>query len=215
MGAEARCRARFGGATHDGKALLETDELLFRGDAPPAPAGATRAKGPRLAIPLAAIREATVVDDDLRIRWDGGDAAFALGAAAPRWAERIRHPRSLLDKLDVKSGHTVSVVHLDDGPFIAELRARAARVVIGRLATNSDVILLGAERALDLARLGAAVRAMARDGAVWVVHPKGRGGLPDTAVFAAAKSLGLTYTKVARFSPTHTAEKLVVPRARR
>ena len=33
MGAEARCELRLDGASHEGKALLETDELLFRGDA--------------------------------------------------------------------------------------------------------------------------------------------------------------------------------------
>ena len=33
MGAEARCELRLGGASHEGKAFLETDELLFRADA--------------------------------------------------------------------------------------------------------------------------------------------------------------------------------------
>jgi hypothetical protein len=56
---------------------------------------------------------------------------------------------------------------------------------------------------------------MARDGAIWVVHPKGAGGLRDTEIFVEAKRLGLTYTKVARFSQTHTAEKLVIPKAKR
>jgi hypothetical protein len=39
--------------------------------------------------------------------------------------------------------------------------------------------------------------------------------LRDVHVFAEAKRVGLTYTKVARFSATHTAEKLVIPKAKR
>jgi hypothetical protein len=37
----------------------------------------------------------------------------------------------------------------------------------------------------------------------------------DTDVFSAAESAGLVETKVAAFSATHTAEKLVIPLARR
>lgn len=57
--------------------------------------------------------------------------------------------------------------------------------------------------------------ALAPNGARWVVHPKGHDGVTDTDVFPAAKKAGLTYTKVARFSATHTAEKLVIPKASR
>jgi hypothetical protein len=40
-------------------------------------------------------------------------------------------------------------------------------------------------------------------------------GVRDTAIFAAAVAAGLTYTKVVRFSDTHTGEKLVIPRSAR
>jgi hypothetical protein len=52
-------------------------------------------------------------------------------------------------------------------------------------------------------------------GAIWVIHPKAPNALRDTEIFAEAKRVGLTYTKVARFSATHTAEKLVIPKAKR
>jgi hypothetical protein len=211
MGAEARCQLRLGEAVHEGKALLESDELLFRGDKQ----GDER--GVRLAIPLASIRGVGVsgTNGALRVRYDGGDATFVLGAQAEKWAEKIRSPKSLIDKLDVKPEHTVSVVGLDEADFIGTLRARAARVVIGRFASESNVIFLGAVNAAALSRLEKAAVAMARDGAIWVVHPKGASGLRDTEIFAEAKRLGLTYTKVARFSATHTAEKLVIPKASR
>ena len=56
---------------------------------------------------------------------------------------------------------------------------------------------------------------MNEDGAMWVVHRKGPTGVADTTIFGRAKALGLTYTKVARVSDTHTAEKLVRPVASR
>jgi hypothetical protein len=209
MGAEARCRLELDGASHEGKALLETDELLFRGD--------SRGKQPgiRLAIPLASIRGVSGLDGALRVTFTDGQATFVLGSRAEKWAERIRSPKSLIDKLDVKAEHTVSVLAIDDEDFLQSLRARAARVVVGKLATQSDMIFLGAESVAALSRLSKAAMAVARDGAIWVVHPKGPSGLRDTEIFAHAKVLGLTYTKVARFSATHTAEKLVIPKSKR
>lgn len=205
MGAEARCRLRYDGASHEGKALLETDELLFRGEN----------RGFRLAIPLASIRRVDGDDGALRVVFAGGDATFLLGDQAEKWAQRIRSPKPLIDKLDVKADHTVSVVALDDESFLRDVRTRAKKVVVGRMAAHSNVIFLGAENVAALSRLAKAAAAIARDGAIWVVHPKGSGGLRDTEIFVEARRLGLTYTKVARFSATHTAEKLVIPTSKR
>lgn len=209
MGAEARCHLEVEGTSHQGKALLETDELLFRGDA----RGAQR--GFRLKIPLASIREVSERGGALRITFSGGDATFQLGPQASKWAERIRSPKTLIDKLDVKPEHIVSVLAIDDAEFLESLRARAARVSVGRIASRSDVIFIGAETVAALSRLAKAAGMMARDGAIWVVHPKGASGLRDTEIFVEARRLGLTYTKVARFSRTLTAEKLVIPKAKR
>jgi hypothetical protein len=210
MGAEARCELRIDGASHGGKALLETDELLFRADA------RGKERGFRLAIPLSSIRGVSDSDGALRVRYEGGDATFVLGKQAQKWAERIRSPKPLIDKLDVKAEHSVSVVGIGDDAFVQTLRERATRVIVGRFAPSSDVIFLGAENVAGLARVASATKAMARDGAIWVVHPKGAAsGLRDLEIFAEAKRLGLAYTKVARFSATHTAEKLVIPKSKR
>src|SRR3954471_12604804 len=124
MGAEARCQLRVDGAAHEGKALFETDELLFRGDA----RGAER--GFRFAIPLSSIRNVTETDGSLCVAFGGGEATFVLGDQARKWAQRIRSPKSRIDKLDVKANQLVSVIGLDDADFIAELTARAERVVV-------------------------------------------------------------------------------------
>ncbi len=103
---------------------------------------------------------------------------------------------------------------VDDADFLAALRERTPNVTTGRTATACDVIFLAVETTAHLPKIARALPALAPNGALWVVHPKGAGGVPDTAVFAAAKEAGLTYTKVARFSATHTAEKLVRPKAK-
>ena len=54
------------------------------------------------------------------------------------------------------------------------------------------------------------------NGAIWVVSRKGRSAtLRDVDVIAAARASGLIDNKVASFSPTHTALRLVIPVALR
>jgi hypothetical protein len=196
MGLEAKCFVRVDGVPHQGTALLETDELLFRGRA-------------RLKIPFASITALEAADGVLSVTHPGGTAHFELGDAAAKWAERIRSPRSLLDKLGAKAGMTVSVVGEFDPDFVRDLTDRVGAVSPGRPRNGSDLVFFLADHSAQLARLPSLASALAPGGAVWVVHPKGKGALKDTEVFAAGDALGLTATKVVRFSATHTGEKLV------
>ncbi len=202
MGDEIRCVATLGRARSEGKALLETDELIFRGD--------FRAK-----VPYAQVTAVSARDGTLRVTWPDGTLVLQLGARADRWAERIRSPRSVLDKLGVAGEHTVSVLGVPDEEFLRRLRDRAKRVSVGRLLKRVDLIFYGAERKDALGRLSALAESMARDGAIWVIRPKGVKTITEADVMAAGKAAGLVDTKVVRFSDTHTAEKLVIPLARR
>jgi hypothetical protein len=56
--------------------------------------------------------------------------------------------------------------------------------------------------------LGAAAAA---HGAIWIIRPKGRPEISERATMAAGKAAGLVDVKVVGFSPTHTAEKFVIP----
>jgi hypothetical protein len=53
------------------------------------------------------------------------------------------------------------------------------------------------------------------NGALWIVRPKGRPEISERAVMAAGKAAGLVDVKVVSFSATHTAEKFVIPLAKR
>lgn len=205
MGAEAACALRDGTTRHEGKALLETDELIFRGS-----------DGFRLKVPLDAIRNARATDDELHFEAPQGKLVLELGNAAEKWAERIRSPKGLVDKLDLKPTHVVALLGVKDATFAAQVEPRVASVVSGRMVKNANVVFLQADSPSALVKLGRVATTMARDGAAWVIHPKGKDSrVKDTDVFASGKQVGLTATKVVRFSETHSAEKLVIPVARR
>jgi hypothetical protein len=196
MGLEAKCVVHVDGVAHRGTALLETDELLFRG-------------GARLRIPFGSITSLDVAAGVLTVTHAGGTVHFELGDAAPKWAEKIRSPRSLLDKLGAKPGMMASVIGDFEPEFVRELTDRVGQVSVARARKGTDLLFFLAERSAQLARLASLEPALAAGGALWVVHPKGKGALKDTEIFAAGEAIGLTATKVVRFSETHTAEKLV------
>jgi hypothetical protein len=204
MGAEAVSRVSYKGQVSEGKALLETSEIIFRaGDF-------------RLRIPFGQIASLDTADGELRVGYDGGVAVFDLGRDAEKWAEKIRNPRGLLDKLGVKPGMKVAVLGVDDGDFLAQLRDRVGETVYGEAVIGADFVFYEADRVDDLARLPALRRAIKPTGCVWVVSPKGKAAqIKDVEVMAAARDAGLVDNKVVGFSATHTALKLVIPKADR
>ena len=194
MGNEAVCRARLGATEATGKALLESETLLFR------------SPDLKLKIPFASITGVADADGVLTITFPDGVAAFELGVEAAKWAVKIRSPRSRLDKLGVREGVTALLVDVDDAAFRTELGTRATVVTKG----PADLIFLGASKAAHLAKIEKLIPRMARDGALWVIRPKGVAAITEKQVMDAGKAAGLVDTKVVRFSETHTAEKLVI-----
>ncbi|OLC28293.1 MAG: hypothetical protein AUH31_09715 [Armatimonadetes bacterium 13_1_40CM_64_14] len=105
MGLQADCTATRDGRESKGRAYLETDALIFRGVF-------------RLAIPYTGMTAVRVRHGRLTIHFSGGAATFVLGVRAQKWAKRILHPKSLLDKLGVKPGAKVAVVDIKDADFL-------------------------------------------------------------------------------------------------
>jgi len=143
--------------------------------------------------------------------------ASGTGGAKDACADPARPPRTRLDKLGIKDGTGVVVLdpdHLLDGDedFEAELATRAVR----RLPEGpADVVVWSLDEAADLARLPSLIDWIFPAGALWAVWVKGRKELNENHVREAALDAGLVDVKVASFSGTHSALKLVVPRARR
>ena len=77
------------------------------------------------------------------------------------------------------------------------------------------MVFLAADEPRDLKRLERVEPYIKRNGAVWVVSPKGKPEIRDVVVIQAGVAAGLVDTKVVRFSDSHTALKFVIPVARR
>ena len=202
MGYDVACTIRFDGKTARGTAWLEHKDLVFRGPF-------------RLAVPLRDISAVSARDGCLRVTFDRRTAEFEIGQAASKWADKILNPPSRLDKLGVKPGMTVLAVAFDDREFLDEVIRRGAKVVKRSKEGSADILFFGADRCEALDRLAGLSRQIAQNGAIWVVRPKGQRAITEADVMAAAKRSGLVDVKVVSFSETHTAEKLVIPVARR
>ncbi len=194
MGDEARATLRYGGQVAEGRAQLETDELVFRGDT-------------RLCVPFRAVSSVEADDGVLSVEWDGEHATFDLGEKAARWAERIRNPKTLADKLGVKAGQTVAVVG-DVGPEVDLFPDRVEPA-------DAHTVFLGTNALADLEEVAGLAAALEGDGALWIVAPKGRAQPREAQVLEAGRAAGLKDVKVVRWSETHTAHKFVIPLQRR
>jgi hypothetical protein len=160
MGAEARCTATCGGRKAEGKALLETDELIFRGDSL------------RLSIPYKSISRVDTTEGVLHVTWPDGCAAFELGAAAMKWIDKIRNRPRRIDKLGIKTGQKVLFVGLRDTTLREEIETCGA-TVLARGTVGVDAIFIAANEREDLDRLVTMLKFLKRDGAIWVIRPKG------------------------------------------
>jgi hypothetical protein len=198
MGNEADCEVRFGKQASKGHARLEEKELLFRG-------------GFRLKIPFGDVKSIDVKRGVMKIAFSGGDAAFDLGPDAERWADKIRHPKGLLDKLGVKPGMKVSLLGIDDDGFVKQLRSRTDDISEGRAARGSDIVFVKMTEAKDAARLQTLRGAIKPNGAVWVVWPKGQKAFREDDARNAGPAAGLVDVKVASFSDSLSALKMVIP----
>jgi hypothetical protein len=203
MGAEAACTVVFKGRTVEGTARLETSVLQFRGG------------GVRLSIAFHDMLNVCARDGALHVTSADGTASFQLGAAAAKWVEKILHPPPRLQKIGVKPTWRASVVGVEDLEFLKELEEAVALLSIGRVLKDSDAIFFGARKEAELARLEKLKASLKRDGALWIIRPKGRPEISERAVMQAGKAAGLVDVKVVSLSPIYTAEKFVIPRADR
>ena len=110
----------------------------------------------------------------------------------------------------MKPGSRVAIVDLDDPDFLSLLRERTANIVKGKPRRPCDLVFLGASDTADLGRLKEVKKWIEPNGAIWVVRPKGgRAAIRDVDVIEAGLAAGLVDNKIASFSETHGAMRLV------
>jgi hypothetical protein len=197
MGYDTTCTATYRKQTSVGRAQLETDHVLFRGDF-------------RVKLPLSSITAVATKDGVLSLTSAEGTLALSIGRSAGKWAAKITSPPSRVQKLGVKPGMRISVLGVSDAAFEAELKGAGADVST-RPRRDSDQVYIAIESARDLGRFEAVLPSVRQDGAVWAIRRRGLKDATEAATMAAGLAAGLVDVKVARFSETHTAEKFVRP----
>src|SRR6201999_3972908 len=102
MGQEADCTVHVGRKTSAGKALLETETLVFRGEF-------------RLEIPFDQMKQVAVDGAALVVKTDEGETRFDLGKQiAEHWLRLIKEPKGLFEKLEIGPQSRVAVVDVRD-----------------------------------------------------------------------------------------------------
>jgi hypothetical protein len=197
MGLEAKCVAWLDGQVSEGKCQLESEQISFKGEY-------------KLTIPFGSIRHLNAGEGKLSIAFNAGTLILDLGPAATKWAEKIKKPKTLLEKLGIKEGIKVSVHGIRDKEFFKQLKEK--KVDLSKnLSKGSDIIFLQADSKKELESVNSAAKNLAPNGAIWIIYPKGKQELKQDDIFRAGKSAGLVDVKVVSFSPTHTALKFVIP----
>lgn len=154
MGNEATGRIVVDGIPADVKMLLETDELIVRGEL-------------RMKIPFAELQSIDAAEGLLRLRWEDHDIELAVGADAAKWLQKIRHPKSVIDKLGIKAGQRVSIAGvLGDEAFLRDLEARSGDVS-RRVRKESDVLFFATAARKELSRLESLKHSIKPNGAIW------------------------------------------------
>ncbi len=126
--------------------------------------------------------------------------------------ERV-YTTPLIDKLGIRPGMRVAIIGVEDETIRPLIADRTTDLVEGWPEPETDVVLLAADSIADLAPLAELCSCLRPNGAIWVVSRKGKEAtLRDVDVIAAGREARMVDNKVASFSPTHTALRLVIPR---
>jgi hypothetical protein len=201
MGNEANCVVTYGKQKARGKALLETSEVIFRSEE-----GAMRLK-----FSFGSLKSASAAGGQLCLETPEGTAIFELGGNAAKWCEKILHPKTRMEKLEIKPNATVSLIGTFGADFLAELRSVTKNVSSGKPAVDSEWIVFGADSSKDLSQVAKLAKSLKGAAALWIVYPKGQKQITENDVIAAGRKSGLKDVKVVGFSPTHTGLKFVIP----
>lgn len=129
--------------------------------------------------------------------------------------EEFVSTRTRVEKLGVKPGMDVLLLGIEaDTAFVEELRSAGARVRTAG-SRRADMIFATFHHRADLRRLPGLVPRLHAAAVLWTLRPKGSKDLSEAEMMRAGQDAGLVDVKVVSFSEVLTAEKFVIPLARR
>lgn len=192
MGREAICTATWQGATAEVKVLLESTEIILRGDI-------------RARIARAGITGITARGDNLAVDVSGDMLTLELGPVeATKWAAALlKAPPTLVEKLGLAAGKRAFVLGVIDDAALAVALDRAtapvladADMIVAILRSEADI-----SAALDTARTAPAC-------AIWMVAGKGKfATVADAAIRGFMRANGYVDTKTSGISYRLTATR--------
>lgn len=192
MGREANCRCDWAGTTGSVKVLLESTELIVRGDI-------------RRRVAVRNLQNVEVQSGRLSFNSDGDRVQLFLGTSqAKKWAEAIKKPPpSLAHKLGISDKTVVRVIGDCTDEALSEALGESPQIST----KNPDLIVACVETPENLA---AAIRTakprLLKATPIWMVYPKGSGHpLNESMIRSLLRSSGMVDTKVASVSNRLTA----------
>ena len=199
MGNEVTCAARIDGKKVEGKALLESSELIFS------------CAECRVKLAFAEMKSVAAEKGELRIKSKNGIFAFAVGAAAEKWRQKILHPKTRAEKLGVKVGMRVEVIGEPDADFAKELKQSKTVIADGNAKAGAELLFWFVDGKTGLRGAVKVAKKLQGAAGLWIVYPKGRKEIAENDVLSAGRNAGLKDVKVVGFSGTLTALKFVLP----
>ena len=196
MGREAVCTCDWAGEVAEVKAVLESREVILRGNL-------------RRRVAFEEINDLKVEADSLCFRVGRDRVQLVLGySAAEKWAVTIAGPPpSLAQKLGISRGTIVRTVgKIEDENLKADL-SEAARISD----EDEDLIVAVVETQESLrSAFKQSTSALKNDVPIWIVYKKGPGNaLNETAIRAFLRDNRLMDTKVVSVSTKFTALRFI------
>ena len=209
MGQEIKTQLRLDGRIIDVVALLETDTLVFRGDA-------------TMTIPFAEMFSVEASSGWLELKTPRGLMLLELGPKAEVWKEKIKNPKAVIEKLGLQTTKKVCIVGKLDPDLRADIEVSGAKVAKSARGKDFDVVFVAANAKKDLEKLPAIKETIVDDGAIWIVYPKSTAAgikrdpeLTERAVLTAGRTLMMTDNKQVKINEDLTAVRFVIPVAYR
>lgn len=201
MGREAICQCNWAGVTFNVKALLETNELILRGEI-------------RRKIPFVEIKGAKANADRLTFSFAGESIELFLGKdQAAKWTAAIQAgPTPLARKLGITATSIVRSIGIIDDESLNEALTQAGEIS----SKNPALIVARIDTPADLsAALKKSQSHLAAGTPIWLVYPKGPGHpLNESIVRSLVLPRGLVDTKVAAVSAKLTAIRFNLRRSK-
>jgi len=202
VGQEVKTTLRFDGRILEGVALLEGDSIIFRG-------------GVSLTVKFTEIFKIEANAGWLDLQTGRGLLLFELGPKAEIWAEKIKNPKALIEKLGIDAEKKVCIIGKLDPDLRADLDASGAKIAKSARGKDFDVVFLAASSKKDLEKMPSVREMIKQDGGIWIVYPKANADLTEREVLTSGRILQLTDNKQVKVSEVLTSVRFVIPVAQR